>query len=389
MPGGTKKTKVAQVITRLDWGGPPDIIRLICDSLDLNIFDVRLITGISLYPSLETRNFLERFSNRVITIPQLKRDINPLSDIVALLRLYRLFRKEDFDIVHTHTAKAGALGRLAARFAGVPKIVHTSHGHNFYGYFGPVRSKLVVMVERFISYFTDKINALTELEKQDLASYKVAQPAKIVVINSGLELDRYRKININAGEKRSELRVGQDTILVGMISRLETVKGPEYFIEAARLIAEKFPEVKFIVAGDGSLRSKLEFQCEKLHISDKLIFIGWREDIPEILSVLDILVMPSLNEAVGRILIEAGACGKPVVATRVGGIPEVVKDNQTGILVPPGDAHGLARAVISLLEDEKKRQRMGETAKNWVDDKFSASRMVKGFSDLYVEMQRR
>ncbi len=389
MPGGTKKTKVAQVITRLDWGGPPDIIRLICDSLDLNIFDVRLITGISLYPSLETRNFLERFSNRVITIPQLKRDINPLSDIVALLRLYRLFRKEDFDIVHTHTAKAGALGRLAARFAGVPKIVHTSHGHNFYGYFGPVRSKLVVMVERFISYFTDKINALTELEKQDLASYKVAQPAKIVVINSGLELDRYRKININAGEKRSELRVGQDTILVGMISRLETVKGPEYFIEAARLIAEKFPEVRFIVAGDGSLRSKLEFQCKKLHISDKLIFIGWREDIPEILSVLDILVMPSLNEAVGRILIEAGACGKPVVATRVGGIPEVVKDNQTGILVPPGDAHGLARAVISLLEDEKKRQRMGETAKNWVDDKFSASRMVKGFSDLYVEMQRR
>ncbi|MCK5427293.1 MAG: glycosyltransferase family 4 protein, partial [Thermodesulfovibrionia bacterium] len=370
-------------------GGPPDIIRLICDSLDLNIFDVRLITGISLYPSLETRNFLERFSNRVITIPQLKRDINPLSDIVALLRLYRLFRKEDFDIVHTHTAKAGALGRLAARFAGVPKIVHTSHGHNFYGYFGPVRSKLVVMVERFISYFTDKINALTELEKQDLAFYKVAQPAKIVVINSGLELERYRKININAGEKRSELRVGQDTILVGMISRLETVKGPEYFIEAARLITEKFPEVRFIVAGDGSLRSKLEFHCKKLHISDKLIFIGWREDIPEILSVLDILVVPSLNEAVGRILIEAGACGKPVVATRVGGIPEVVKDNQTGILVPPGDAHGLARAVISLLEDEKKRQRMGETAKNWVDDKFSASRMVKGFSDLYVEMQRR
>ncbi|MCK5287283.1 MAG: glycosyltransferase family 4 protein [Thermodesulfovibrionia bacterium] len=389
MPGGTKKTKVAQVITRLDWGGPPDIIRLICDSLDLNIFDVRLITGISLYPSLETRNFLERFSNRVITIPQLKRDINPLSDIVALLRLYRLFRKEDFDIVHTHTAKAGALGRLAARFAGVPKIVHTSHGHNFYGYFGPVRSKLVVMVERFISYFTDKINALTELEKQDLASYKVAQPAKIVVINSGLELDRYRKININAGEKRNELRVGQDTILVGMIGRLEPVKGPEYFIEAARLITEKFPEVKFIVAGDGSLRSKLEFQCEKLHISDKLIFIGWREDIPEILSVLDILVMPSLNEAVGRILIEAGACGKPVVATRVGGIPEVVKDNQTGILVPPKDAYELARAVISLLEDKNKRQRMGETAKNWVDDKFSASRMVKGFSDLYDEMQRR
>ncbi|MCK5504627.1 MAG: glycosyltransferase, partial [Thermodesulfovibrionia bacterium] len=128
MPGTNKKTKVAQVITRLDWGGPPDIIRLICDSLDVNTFEVRLITGNSLHPSLETRNFLKRFSDRVITIPELKRDINPLSDFVALLKLYRIFRKAHFDIVHTHTAKAGVLGRLAARFAGVPRIVHTSHG---------------------------------------------------------------------------------------------------------------------------------------------------------------------------------------------------------------------------------------------------------------------
>jgi glycosyltransferase involved in cell wall biosynthesis len=389
MPGTNKKTKVAQVITRLDWGGPPDIIRLICDSLDVNTFDVRLITGNSLHPSLETRNFLKRFSDRVITITELKRDINPLSDFVALLKLYRIFRKAHFDIVHTHTAKAGVLGRLAARFAGVPRIVHTSHGHNFYGYFGSFKSKLVVIVERFIAYFTDTINALTELEKQDLTAYKVAQPAKVVVINSGLELERYRGISIDTGKKRNELRVGQDTLLVGMIGRLEPVKGPEYFIEAAHFITEKFTEVRFIVAGDGALRNELEFRCKKLNIFDKLIFTGWREDIPEILSVLDILVVPSLNEAVGRILIEAGACGKPVVATRVGGIPEVVKDNQTGILVPPKDAYALARAVISLLEDKNKRQRMGETAKNWVDDKFSASRMVKGFSDLYDEMQRR
>ncbi|MCK5512598.1 MAG: glycosyltransferase family 4 protein, partial [Thermodesulfovibrionia bacterium] len=257
------------------------------------------------------------------------------------------------------------------------------------GYFGSVKSKLVVIVERFIAYFTDTINALTELEKQDLTAYKVAQPAKVVVINSGLELERYRGISIDAGKKRNELRVGQDTMLVGMIGRLEPVKGPEYFIEAIYFITEKFPEVRFLIAGDGALRNELEFRCKKLNIFDKLIFTGWREDVPEILSVLDIVVVPSLNEAVGRILIEAGACGKPVVATRVGGIPEVVQDNQTGILVPPRDAYELARAVISLLEDKNKRQKMGETAKNWVDDKFSASRMVKGFSDLYDEMQRR
>lgn len=383
-----RKIKVAHVITRMDWGGSPDIVRIICSYLNPEIYDIRLITGQTRYPSIKTAEFLKRLGTNITTIDQLKRALNPINDLWAFLRLYLLFYQEKFDIVHTHTAKAGVLGRIAARLAGTSAIVHTPHGHNFYGYFSPFISKIVVILERFIAYFTDRIIALTELEKKDFVIFKVIQPEKITVINSGLELDNYRKIIVDVQNKRGELQIEQNEVIVGMIGRLEPVKGLQYLIAAAKLVIEKFSNVKFLIVGEGSLRNKLESQCKKLDIFDKFIFTGWREDIPQILSILDILVLPSLNEAVGRILIEAGACGKPVVATDVGGIPEVVKDNQTGILVPPKDAHGLAHAIISLLEDERKRQSMGEAAKNWVDDKFSVERMVNKVSHLYQESMR-
>ncbi|RJR21267.1 MAG: glycosyltransferase family 1 protein [Nitrospiraceae bacterium] len=383
-----KKIKIAQVITRLDWGGSPDIIRLVCKSLDPDRFDITLITGPSKNPSSMTENFLTEFKNRVITVPQLQRDVKPLDDIIALFRLYRLFRKEKFDIVHTHTAKAGALGRIAARLAGRAGVIHTSHGHNFYGYFGPAKSKLVIMAERFLTHFTDRITALTDLEKKDLSSYNVARPEKVDIINSGLELELYRNVKADKNGRRDKLGIKSGSVLVGMVGRLEQIKGPGYFIEAAVSVAEKCPQAEFLVVGEGSLRYKLESRCRELKISDRVTFTGWREDIPEILPGLDILVLPSLNEAVGRTLIEAGACGIPVVATKVGGIPEIVKDMETGILVPPGDADGLARALISLIEDNDKRQRMGEMARFWADDKFSASRMVASFSDLYESVCR-
>jgi glycosyltransferase involved in cell wall biosynthesis len=271
----------------------------------------------------------------------------------------------------------------------VPVIVHSPHGHNFYGYFGPLASRLVVILERFMAYFTTRMIVFTELEKKDLAAFRVARPQKIAVVNSGLDLERYRKTNIEAGKKKAELKAAPDALLVGMVGRLDPIKGPKYFVEAGRLILQKFPQVKFLVVGDGSLRNSLECQCKKLNILESFIFTGWREDIPELLSILDLLVLPSLNEAVGRILIEAAACGIPVVATRVGGVPEIVKDNETGILVPPRDALALARGISALLEDKGKRLAMAEAARRWVDDKFSAGVMVNKISNCYEELAKR
>lgn len=384
-----KKIKIAQVITRMDWGGSPDIMRIICSKLDPQIYDVTLIFGWSRYPSKKTKEFLAVFRGKSAVIQELKRDISPFYDLFALLKLYWLFRKEKFDIVHTHTAKAGVLGRLAAKFAGVPKVIHMSHGHNFYGYFGAFGSTLVTAVERFCSKFTDKIIVLTELEKQDLIKFKVCEPEKITIINSGLELDYYRNVTVDIAIIKQSLKIEPHLNLVGIISRLEPVKGAQYIVLAAKKVIEKFVSVRFLIAGEGALREKMESQARDFGIYDKFIFLGWREDVREILSVLDVLVQPSLNEAVGRILIEAGAGSVPVVATKAGGIPEIIRDNETGILVPPKDVDSLARGILFLLENKEKRIAMGRNAKAWVSEKFSAEKMVNDISNLYQHIVAR
>ncbi len=377
------KIKVAQIITRMDWGGSSDIFRILSNGIQPERFDVRIIIGHTDYPSLKTQEFLSRFSGRVTVIEELQREINPFKDLCAFFKLYGLLRREKFDIVHTHTAKAGALGRLAAKISGVPKIVHTPHGHNFYGYFGPFLSRLIVIAERFLAKFTDKIIALTELERKDLIKFNVAGGDKVALIYQGLEFDApkgdkdsiKRKFNIDPGEH-----------VVGMVGRLEPVKGPEYFLQAAQEVLLEFKNTKFLLVGEGSLRTKLEKQARDSGLVDKFIFTGWREDVPDILSIMDVMVLPSLNEAVGIVLVQAQSMGVPVVATNVGGIPEVVKGGETGILVPPADAHSLATAISSLLKDAPKRASMGEAARTGVSGKFKAEEMAKKVSELYDDL---
>ncbi|MBU0881006.1 MAG: glycosyltransferase family 4 protein [Candidatus Omnitrophica bacterium] len=383
------KIKVAQVITRLDWCGAPDIYRILSAGLDPDAFDITLIAGPSVHPTKKTLEFLAEFQSRVRIIPGLKREIDLPADLSAFLSLWNIFRRERFDVVHTHTAKAGALGRLAARLSGVSVIVHTPHGHNLYGYFNQKMTRRIIMAESYLSTFTDKIIALTELEKRDYLKSKVAREDKVAVIYQGLELDKYacdwkdkvvlkRSFNINAGED-----------VIGMVGRLETVKGPGYFIEMAAKVISKFPKTKFIIAGEGSLRAALEEKTGRLGIRGNVIFAGWRDDIPEILSILDVLVMPSLNEAVGISAIEAQAEGVSVVASRVGGIPEIVQDRVTGLLVNPTDPDALAEAVTELISDKDKRVRMGRSGKLWVRGKFAAGEMIDKISSLYAELSNK
>ena len=370
----------------MDWGGAPDIVRITCAYLNPDFYDITLISGPTRYPSTKTKEFLGQSGQKTIIIPELKRKINPISDLAALVRLYFLFRRQHFDIVHTHTAKAGALGRTAAFLAGKSKIVHTLHGHNFYGYSSAFFSKIIAVIEKIIASFTTKIIALTELEKKDLIRFKVTGAEKIRLIYSGLELDRYAQINIDKAKIKQNFNIAPDENIVGMAGRLEPIKGPQYFVQAAGNVAKHFTKVKFIMVGEGSLRPRLERQAKEAGLENKFIFTGWREDMPEILSILDILVLPSLNEAVGMVLIEAQALGVPIVAAKVGGIPEILVDNQTGILVPPADPYRLAQAINQLLLDEQKRRDMAEAARISVRDKFKAQDMVDRISDLYQEL---
>lgn len=285
--------------------------------------------------------------------------------------------------MHTHTAKAGFIGRLAARLAGTPFIIHTPHGHNFYGYFSSLGNGLVVILERIAALFANKIVVFTNIEKKDMMRLNICKESKIDVVQSGLDLTKFSRMEIDVKTKRAEFSREPDKFLVGMIGRLESVKGPEYFVEAIRFIVDEIPQAKFLIVGEGTLKDSLALRCQRLALGDKVVFTGWREDIPEIMSVLDVLVLTSLNEAVGRVLLEAGASGKPIVATDVGGVPEILKNMKTGILVPPKDSQKIAEAVITLLKDEKARCEMGRAAKDWVNANFNEKKMADELQNLY------
>lgn len=385
-----RRIKIAHVITRMDWGGAPDIVRIICSYLDKNEYDVTLIFGATNSLSSRTRDFLAKSQVKVIVIPQLRRDIHPLNDLSAFWKICRALRRGKFDIVHTHTAKAGALGRMAARCARAPVVFHTPHGHNFYGYFGSGLSKVVVIIERMLAAISDKILVLTELEKQDMIGLKVTVPHKVIVLYQGLELDCYLRPDFaKVSALRKEYAIRPDDIVVGMIGRLEQVKGAQYFVAAAHDITGRHPRAKFLVAGEGSLRARLSEMAEAMGMKEKFIFTGWSENIPELLGIFDLLVLPSLNEAVGMALIEAQAAGVPVVATNVGGIPEVVIHNMTGLLVPPANAAELAKAIDTLLTDTQQRFAMASAARAWIKDRFRAEDMVRTLSLFYRQAMTR
>jgi len=370
----------------MDWGGSPDILRVLCRGLDPAVFDVSLIIGKTGHASAKTRVFLEEFKGKVTVIKQLKRDISPFDDIAAFIKLYRIFRETGFDVVHTHTAKAGALARLAAFLAGVPVIIHTPHGHNFYGYFNAFFSGLIRTIEKLLSRFTDKIMVLTELEKSDHIKYRVANRDKLVLINQGLDLSGFEPDSKDSISARENLGISGNCLVAGFVGRLEPVKGPQYFIKAAKKILEEREDVRFILTGEGSLRRELEDDVSSWGLRERIVFLGWQENVPGVMSAMDMLVLPSLNEAVGIVLIEAQSLGIPVIASDVGGIPEVVKDGQTGLLVRPADPDALAKAMLKLLDDPALRRAMSGSASAWCRGRFTADAMLDKVTRMYKEV---
>ncbi len=370
-----KKIRIAHIITRMDRGGAPDIVRLLTERLDPERFEATLIYGLTRQPSEATSRFLAAQGQKTQMVATLRRTVNPFFDVPAFFALLRILTKGDFDIVHAHTAKAGVLGRIAARRTGVRAVIYSPHGHDFYGYFGRAGSLSIVWAERFAARFCDLIHVLTQREKDEMLERRICPAEKLRVIASGVSLDS------------GVVKQGRASAsCVGFVGRLESVKGADYFLDTAAAIAKELPMVRFLVAGDGSLRPALEERTRTLGLHERLSFAGWVEDIDAIFGQIDVLVVSSRNEAVGRVILEAAARGIPSVATRVGGIPEVVRDKETGLLVGPGDVRGLAGAVLCLLKDEALRRKMGARASAWVRQEYGESKMIAEFERLYSEL---
>jgi glycosyltransferase involved in cell wall biosynthesis len=322
---------------------------------------------------------------KVIVLPSMVRSISPIKDFQALLALMRLMFKEKPDIVHTHSSKAGILGRLAAKMAFVPNIIHTPHGHVFYGHFGPFASKMFLWIEKLFSRFTDRIVALTDGEKNDYKKLSVCPSEKLLKIHSGVDVAQYMQSNGNRVEKKRSLGLDQNEAVIGFVGWLLPIKGPNYLLKAMDYVWHEHPETSLVLVGKGGLDVDLRAEALRKNTNGKVKFLGWREDVDEIMPVFDMLVLPSLNEGMGRVLVEAMAAGKPVVASRVGGIPDLVRHGETGYLVPPADEKALADGIKKLLDDPERAWEMGQQGKEYCQQ-FSLETMIEKLDALYSDL---
>lgn len=374
--------RILHVITRMDVGGSTDDVTMTLARLPGAAFAQRLVSGPTLEPPPRLGETLAAAGAPWDTVPSLRRDVHPLADLRALGGVWRAIRRVRPDIVHTHTSKAGFIGRLAARLAGVRRIVHTPHGHIFHGYFTGASTRLFVAMERLATRFTERITVLTDAEAAQHLALGIGRPEQFVTIPSGVDLAEARARAADAPRVRRALGIEGDALLMGTVSRLVPIKGLTHLVAALPEILRRCPQAHLAVAGDGPERSALAAQAGALGVADRVCFLGFREDVPAVVGALDLFVLPSLNEGLGKVLVTAMALGVPVLATKVGGVPEVVEDGRQGLLVPPADPAALAKAAITLLEDRAAAAARGAAGRIRAE-RFSAEVMLDRLAALY------
>ncbi len=297
---------------------------------------------------------------------------NPLS----IYKLYKLLKSHKFDIIHTHAYSAGTIGRISAFLAGIPVII--SHNHSVYDYY----NKYYHFVEWLLSHITDKIICISDVVNRFANKTQRINAKKLITIHNGIDSE-YAVSEKRTSGLRKELGIPVDHSVICTIAHMEEHKGIKYLIESASLLLQSRNDVSFLLVGEGALKEELKILCADLKIEKNVIFAGERSDIPEILSLTDIFVLPSLREGLGLAILEAMACGKPVIATNVGGIPEIVKDGVSGILVSPKDPEVLHSAMNELLGNREKLRKMGYNGKRVCNESFDSKTMIGKIEDLY------
>ena len=384
-----EKIRVLHIITRLERGGAPAVLLEVLQRCDTSQFEHHIATGLSQAPEDDMIPFAKDTGFRVVVIPSLIRDIHPFLDIYALLKLYFLIRKGRYDIVHCHTSKGGFIGRLAARLAKVRVIIYSPHGDIFEGYFGKIKTRFFIWLERFSARFTDKIITLTKSGIEPYIKAGIGQKSQFDYIYNGVDIESLRKRKVDRIQKRREIGVENECSLIVTAGRLVPVKGQTYLISAIAQVITEIPNIRLVFLGDGELRGELSGQVKTLGLEKHVLFLGMRSDVPEIISCGDLFVLPSVNEGFGVVLLEAMAMRCPIVATNVGGVPEVVLDGETGVLVPLKDPVQLARGIIQLLKDTSLALKMAECGYQRLKDCFDIRETVSKTEHLYKELLER
>ena len=377
------------MIARVNMGGPALHVAYLTAGLRDRGYDTTLVAG-SLARGEDSMEFVaDELGVEVERLPGLRRDISPVRDVVAVWRLAQVIRRERPAILHTHTAKAGAVGRLAALLAGdakPPIVVHTFHGHVLRGYFGPLRSFGFRLLERWLARATTALIAVSPEVRDDLVALGVAPRERFTVVRLGIEL-AHRVTDVDGrDETRRVLGIGPDRFTVGWIGRMTGVTNTDDVLEALRLLRRRGVDATLLMVGDGPDRDHVETRAKELGIIRHCLFLGYQREVAPWYAAIDAFVLPSVNEGTPVVVMEALAAARPVVATRVGGVPDVVREGEDGFLVDVGDREGLADRLAQLAGDPGLRERMGASGQARVLERYAVERLVDDIDGLYREL---
>jgi len=354
-------------------------------------FETLLVGGLPEESEADSLHILDEYGVKPVLIPEMQRNPNFFSDRKALKKIKEIIREFEPDIVHTHAAKAGALGRKAASDCKVPVIVHTFHGHVFHSYFSKYKTELYRQIEKRLASRSTGIIAISDIQKHELSSvFRIAPAKKIEVIPLGFDLNPFQE---NISEKRKTTRenyqLANDQIAVAIVGRLAPIKNHDLFLKAAKITQKKTSQkLVFFIVGDGELRADIETKIStlKAEFNIDIRMTSWIKDIKTFNAGMDVICLTSNNEGTPVSLIEAQACNIPIVSTNVGGVMDIVDEGQTGYVVPKDDAEAFAEKLLLITEDEKNRERLSQNGWSFVKNKFHYTRLVSDVENYYRKL---
>ncbi|TVQ45909.1 MAG: glycosyltransferase family 1 protein [Gloeocapsa sp. DLM2.Bin57] len=375
------KTKILHLITRLAVGGAQDNTFISVEKGDRSRFMIHLAS----HPEGIWRDRANQVADVFHPIPHLVNPVNPVTDLQALLEIISLLRRENFALIHTHSSKAGILGRIAARIVGVPVIIHTIHGFSFHDFMPFWQRQLYINLEKMMKSYSDFIITVSELNRQQGVELGILDLERSQTVYSGIDFSKLDQ-PVNQEAMRQNLDIPPDYQIIVMVGRLDPQKAPQYLIDAFAQVLLSCPQTILLLVGEGEEQVNLEHQVKTLGIAQKVKFLGFRRDIPSILQTADIFALSSLWEGLGRAMTEAMLLGKPVVVPEIYGIPEIVHHQETGLLFPPKDVNQLAQHLIYLLENPPLAKQLGDNAQKLTRELFDAKIMVKQLEDIYLKL---
>ncbi len=377
---------VLHIITRLIVGGAQENTIYTAALLEKSLFQVDVISG----PQTGSEgSLIEEARSRGISLtilPDMLRQVNPLHDLRALFQIAHRMRERNYTIVHTHSSKAGILGRLAARLAGVPIIIHTVHGWSFHNHMSPLARQTYIVLERWCASFTDALIVVAHPDIQKGVQAGIGHPDQYHLIRSAIPLEDFNPSQYNRNIIRQELSLPPDVPVLGNVGRFSEQKNPLEWVRIAGRVGRQLPECRFLLVGDGPMRSLVEAELDKERLAERTIITGLRRDVPRLLSAMDVFLLTSLWEGLPRVIPQSLAMGIPVIAGRADGITDVISDGQNGYLCNPGDQDGLASRCLELLKDPALRLTMGERGRELVVREFDIENMVVQITELYNEL---